>query len=96
MDPVGSFQNLILSKRTNFGEKSGVPTPAQMDNSFDMFESHRSDSRLKNDLVSGKMFNRLNSHSLTDQHSRVSEYRPRTTTHSRLAEVNEINNFHHK
>jgi hypothetical protein len=88
---MGSFQNLILSKRTNFGEKSGMPT-TNMDNSFDMFQSHQSESRMRKDLTSGKNFHRMNSHSLVDRDSRASEFRPRTTTHSKLAEVNEVNN----
>lgn len=79
-DGANSFQNLILSKRTNFGEKSG-PIPLQhINNSFDMFQSHRSESRLKNDLVSGKLAQRVQSFSLIQNNSKPNEQRPRVNT----------------
>ena len=66
-----------------------------MDNSFDLFESQRSDSRLKNDLASGKL-GRLYSQSVLDKESRVSEHRQRNTMTvlpkgKKLSDVNEIN-----
>ena len=81
LDGVNSIQNLILSKRTNFGEKSGANTPAVMNNSFDMFQSQRSDAKLKNELTSGKLGQRVHSHSLVERDpQRLIELRKRNNT----------------
>ena len=70
-----------------------------------MFESHKSDSKLKNDLISKKLTQRMNTNSLADRDSvKLSEYPQRTNSFTvnprdmkkRPSEIIEVQDTNHR
>lgn len=63
-----SIHSLILSKRTNFGEKHPNPNPSvNLNNSFDIYETQRSENKNLNDMLNSKNYNRAKTYSLMNQ-----------------------------